>query len=244
MKKNDKIAIFIYLRIPFNKIDPDINESTAMKLTPIFSKEETSSIISIGLSTFPIIPVIGAFLIVFWIYLLSVLKRAKIFGLYFWTASISTFVIITFLFHHQLSSIMASFITWILSFMGNWLNIFSTIINQNLVYLFAHNNLVQISIDYECSGVLELLVFESLLLFYPIFSPLEKVLRTVEGFIWITCANIIRIMLVILSVKYLGSNGLYMSYLIIGRIIFYVLAITLYYNVFTKTQIVKGWRNM
>lgn len=237
-----KYSYYLDLKIPLKKIDPNITESTIMQLKPITSKTQKRGIFTIGLSTFPIIPVILCVLIILCVYILSILKRAKIFGVYFWVASIGTFVIITFLFHKPLLRWMAWFVSWILSFIGDRLNLFTSILNQNMMYLFSHGNLVQIKIDYECSGVLELLVFESLLIFYPIFSPLEKILHSLEGFLWITGANIIRIMLVILSIKYIGTNGLYMSYLIISRIIFYALTIILYYNVFTKSQIIKGWR--
>lgn len=84
---------------------------------------------------------------------------------------------------------------------------------------------------------------ECLLIFYPIFSPLEKILRTIEGFLWITGANILRIMLVVLSVKYISTDSISVTNLVVSRIIFYMLTIILYYNVFTKSQIIRGWRN-
>lgn len=186
--------------------------------------------------------VILLLLIILWIYLLSVLKRAKIHGLYFWTGSIGFFVIIAFLFHNSLSWLLAYFITVIVKEIGNFTHWFTSIPNLNLIYLFTNQDMVQININYECSGMLEILVFESLLIFYPIYSVKEKILKTIEGFLWISVANIIRIMLVIFSVRCFGSNSLFLAHSIISRILFYILIIILYYNVFTKQQIIKGWR--
>lgn len=242
-QKNKKYVYIFSLTIPLKSLDSNLSPSAIMKIVPITSKSTKTSITNIGLSTFPIIPVIICILILVWIYVLSVLKRAKIFGLYFWVSSISTFVILTFLFHHQLSYWMSVCISWVMAAIGNTTHLFTTVANQNLMYLFTQHNLVQISIDYECSGMLEFLVFECLLIFYPIFSPIEKVLRSLEGFLWITGANVLRIMLVILSVKYINADSISLTNLVASRIIFYMLTIILYYNVFTKNQIIRGWRN-
>ena len=241
--KNKKHVYIFSLSIPLKSLDSNLSQSAIMQIEPIISQSRKASITNIGLSTFPIIPVLICLLIMAWIYVLSVLKRAKIFGLYFWVASISTFVILTFLFHQQLSYWMSVCISWVMSVIGNTTHLFTTLVDQNLMYLSSQHNLVQISIDYECSGMLEFLVFECLLIFYPIFSPLEKILRTVEGFLWITGANILRIMLVVLSVKYISTDSISVTNLVVSRIIFYMLTIILYYNVFTKSQIIRGWRN-
>ena len=180
--KNKKHVYIFLLSIPLKSLDSNLSQSVIMQIEPIISQSRKASITNIGLSTFPIIPVLICLLIMAWIYVLSVLKRAKIFGLYFWVASISTFVILTFLFHQQLSYWMSVCISRVMSVIGNTTHLFTTLVDQNLMYLSSQHNLVQISIDYECSGMLEFLVFECLLIFYPIFSPLEKILRTVEGF--------------------------------------------------------------
>lgn len=179
---------------------------------------------------------------ILWIYLLTVLKRAKIHGLYFWTGSIGLFVIIAFLFHNELSWLLSYFISLIIREIGNITHWFTSMPHLNLIYMTTKSDMVQININYECSGMLELLVYESLLVFYPIYNVKDKILRSIEGFLWISFANILRIMLVIASVKYFGSNSLFLAHSIISRILFYILIIVLYYNVFTKQQIIKGWR--
>lgn len=181
-------------------------------------------------------------LTILWIYLLTVLKRAKIHGLYFWTGSIGLFVIIACLLHNELSWLLSYFISLVIKDIGNITHWFTTIPNLNLIYLFTNNDMVQININYECSGMLEMLVYESLLVFYPIYTVMGKIFRTIEGFLWISAANILRIMLVIAGVNYFGSDSLFLMHSIISRILFYVLIIILYYNVFTKQQIIKGWR--
>lgn len=238
-----KYAYLLSLQIPIKSIDPDLDQSTIMKVTPITTKAKKTSITTIGLSSFPIIPVIFGILFVLWTYFLSVLKRANINGIYFWVGSIGVFVIIAYFFHNTFSYIMSFYVSLVMNFIGNVTHLFTSILDQNLMYLMTQNNLVQLHINYECSGMLEFLVFESLLIFYPIFSVQEKLLRTFEGFIWILMANIIRILMVILSVKYFGLDSLFLVHSILSRIVYYVLTIVLYYNVFTKRQIIKGWRN-
>lgn len=50
-------------------------------------------------------------------------------------------------------------------------------------------------------------------------------------------ANLIRLMSVIMLVHFFGADIFFFAHSILGRIIFYVLIITLYYNVFTFSQI-------
>lgn len=190
-----------------------------------------------------IITIIVIIAAVIWLYILTILKRAKIHGLFYWIGTIGFFLLITYFFHYPIFKILSYLIFKIIEVIGQFTNLFVTQLDAHLIYIKSKFNLILLNINYECSGVLEFLVFTSLLIFYPIYSVLEKFVRLVEGLIWIILANILRILLVVVSVKNFGVDSLFLSHSIIGRILFYILIIILYYDVFTKQQIIKGWRN-
>lgn len=237
--KNKTHYYLASLHIPLHSLDKNFNESAILKVSSNTKNWNNHNVTVVGLTTGTIFTVI---LIILWGYLLTILKRAKIHGLFFWVGSIGTFVIIAYFFHNQLSEIMAICITYIVKFFGDITGLFTVIPEKCQIYLGKPWDLVQLNINYECSGMLEILVFESLLLFYPIYSFNEKIYRSLEGILWISGANIIRILLVILGIIIWGSQSIFWIHSIFSRLIFYVLLIALYYNVFTKKQIIKGWK--
>lgn len=96
------------------------------------------------------------------------------------------------------------------------------------------------TIDYECSGIIETTAFASLLAFYPMYSRKEKVFYLILGLLWIYLSNVIRLMIVIIMVHVGGASMFYLAHTIIGRIVFYILVIALYYNVFTYSRLSRG----
>lgn len=180
---------------------------------------------------------------IIWFYILTILKRAEIHGVFYWVGTIGFFLLITYFFHDPIFQLLSYLVSKTIEVIGQLTDLYSIKTNIHLIYVRSKLDLILLNINYECSGVLELLVFVSLLIFYPIYSVLEKFFRLIEGFIWIITANILRILLVILSLKYFGIDSLFLAHSIISRILFYILIIILYYNVFTKQQIIKGWRN-
>lgn len=85
------------------------------------------------------------------------------------------------------------------------------------------------------------MAYVSLLAFYPMYSRKEKVFYLLVGMFWIYLANVIRLMIVIIMVHFGGAGLFYLAHSILGRLIFYLLVITLYYNVFTYSRLSQGF---
>ncbi len=60
------------------------------------------------------------------------------------------------------------------------------------------------------------------------------------GTLWIYVANVIRLASVIVIVHFGGGNLFFIAHSIVGRLVFYVLVIILYYDVFTYSQLSQG----
>lgn len=93
-------------------------------------------------------------------------------------------------------------------------------------------------IDYECSGIIEMNAFLALLLFYPIYQARAKVILGLLGSLWLYLITVLRVSLVGLVVHSLNLGALFWVHNICGRLLFYVLTIWLYYQVFTHSQLI------
>ena len=107
--------------------------------------------------------------------------------------------------------------------------------------IFIHTGVSSITllIDFECSGIIEIMAFLSLLAFFNVYNISEKIMVGIGGFCYIMVCNALRIVLICLSVHFFGMGAYYVVHTFIGRIFFYALSVWLYFYVFTKPQIIK-----
>lgn len=182
------------------------------------------------------------FAVIIWLYLLTLLKRTKLSAYYFWLGSVGLFIILASISNICFAQVMPKFIAEILKYISYILKNFSINISQSSILInIGSNNYAELFINYECSGMLETIAFISMLTFFPIYENGEKLIIGFLGFIWILIANIVRLLITITILDYYGINALFIAHSIIGRVIFYVVVILLYYQVFTKPQIIRGW---
>ncbi|GAK48647.1 exosortase [Secundilactobacillus oryzae JCM 18671] len=172
-----------------------------------------------------------------WLYLLSVLKRAQVPAFYFIFGSAGLFFILiglsdpywVWFFTHA----VINGVRWI----GDLTGMVSIMNRYGLVSINNPTAPLTMSIDYECSGIIETMAFLSLMTFFPIFNRRERVFFGLVGLFWIYAANVLRLAIVIVMVHFMGGGVFFLAHSIIGRMVFYVLVIALYYNVFTFSQI-------
>ncbi|MCI1553090.1 MAG: exosortase family protein XrtG [Levilactobacillus sp.] len=177
---------------------------------------------------------------VVWLYALSVLKRARLSAYFFIVGSAGLFFI--------LSAISRPYWVWFFTHavihgvalfhdLTGWCTI---MYNTGLVYITNGANPVIMSIDYECSGIIETCAFVALVVFFPMYQRKEKVFYALFGLVYIYAINVIRLCLVIIIVHFGGGQTFFIAHSIVGRLVFYVLVIALYYNVFTYSQLAHG----
>lgn len=182
------------------------------------------------------------FIIVLWLYCLSVLKRAHLTGIYFWIGSFGLFILSTLVANIHLIWLMAHLITAILGWLSYVIPGYTVNLSNNLINVITHHEHVQLFINYECSGTIETLAYESLLIFYPIYTKSERFIIGISGAIWILVANLCRLLLIIVVVNQWGTSSLFWAHSLVGRLFFYSVVLVLYYNTFTRAQIRRGWR--
>ncbi len=97
-----------------------------------------------------------------------------------------------------------------------------------------HNQWTMLSIGIECSGLLELATLAGLVAFFPALSPKKRagMLALALGLTFL--ANIARMLVIVLAVAYGGQATLEIAHVVFGRLVFFVLAIGIYWFAITR----------
>jgi exosortase family protein XrtG len=174
-----------------------------------------------------------------WSYAIFVLWRAKLTFFKFLVGSVGMFVLLMLLFQPVLTAPLAKAVAAVTGLIGEWTGAFYSYYQYSLVFIRHGADSISLYVDYECSGIIEIFAFSSLLWFFPLYSTVEKLVVNIVGIIWIFLSNIIRMTSICLLVYFFGNNIFFFAHAIFGRIIFYLLSIILFFYVFTRAQIMK-----
>jgi exosortase family protein XrtG len=155
----------------------------------------------------------------------------------FIVGSIGTFLFAVILARDAFYQVFVKTLMTFLSLIGNVTHSFHSYMDASSITVFHQNDALSFFISYECSGVIEFLVFASLLLFFPIYSGIKKLKFLVIGFFSIIGSNLLRLLFIIYSDKIFGNGSFFLSHMVIGRLVYFALIIALYYVVFTKPHV-------
>ena len=178
--------------------------------------------------------------VLLWIYLLGVFRRNRLAAFYFIVGSIGLFFILLELSRPYWVFLLTQVVVKGVGILWTWTGWITVIPRHNLLYIFNLSSSISISIDYECSGIIESCAYLALVIFFPVYSRKERLFYSILGVVWIYCTNIIRLSIVVLVVHCGGIGTFYLAHSILGRLVFYVLVLILYYKVFTLSQVTKS----
>lgn len=183
--------------------------------------------------------IIGIIFIIIWSYILSVMKRAELNSWRFFWGSFGLFILIIAYIRPYVTELLANIVAALAGLFGGITHTFTPYFKYGTIFIETMQGSMTMQIDFECSGVLEIAAFLSLLLFFDVYNKKEKFVVSLMGAGAIIVSNALRIIL-ICEIIHFGGEGLYfLAHTFIGRIFFYVLSVLLYFFVFTKPHIVK-----
>lgn len=177
-------------------------------------------------------------LIVVWIYILSIFRRKGLAFFSFFIGSVGFFLFSFVTLYPVLSAPLEYLVCDLTGIVGNMIGIFTAYSSYGV--LFIDNVVggpVSLYVDFECAGLVENLVFLSLLLFFPAYKWYEKIWVGTLGITVIMLANVIRLTIICIMIYVFGNDIYYLAHTIVGRMVFYVLSIMLYFYVFTRRQV-------
>lgn len=179
--------------------------------------------------------------VVLWIYILSVFKRGKLDFFWYLTGSVGMFIFMMIFLEPLLITPLVNLVTSTAGIVGDVTGLFDSYQDYSILFVTCDRTKEALSlyIDYECSGIIEMMAFVSLLAFFEVYDVWQRVIVAVLGCIAIFFSNVIRITVICIIIRIWGNDAYYFAHTIIGRVVFYVLAVLLYYYVFTHAQIIK-----
>ena len=176
-------------------------------------------------------------LFIIWLYVLYLLKREKLTAFYFIIGSSGLFSFIFLVFKNILSIFFTSVLEFILSMLNNIFSFYQVYPNYNMLFVNNSSGSISLVIDYECCGLIEILVASSIILFFPLFNFSRKLICTIIGFLYIMLANSIRLLVVTYVIYRYGNNFYYTAHSVVGRIVFYILTVIFYFYMLSWQQI-------
>ena len=177
-------------------------------------------------------------LIIIWIYVLSIFKRKKQGFFFFLLGSVGTFLFSFVILYPILTEPLARLVCDITGVVGRLTGIFKAYSSYGILFIEnVTGGPVSLYVDFECAGLVENLVFLSLLLFFPAYKWYEKIWVGALGVTGVMAANVLRLTIICIMIHVWGNEMYYLAHTIVGRLVFYVLSIMLYFYIFTRRQI-------
>jgi len=177
-------------------------------------------------------------LIIIWIYALSVFKRKKQAFFHFLVGSIGLFLFSFVILYPVLTAPLSRFVCDITGVVGEMLGIFKAYSSYGILFIEnVTGGPVSLYVDFECAGLVENLVFLSLLIFFPAYKWYEKIWVGIAGVAGVMAANVLRLTVICVMIHVYGNEIYYLAHTIVGRMLFYALSIMLYFYIFTRRQI-------
>lgn len=173
-----------------------------------------------------------------WLYVLSVLKRIGWSAAYVVLGVVGTFFIIISLVNNNVISFLMRLNTSGAGVVGMLTGFYTVAPTLGIIHIVSGQSAINLFITYECSALIELAAYIALVLFFPFFKNLQQRLKLLGfGVIYLLLANMLRLTVTALIIHFLGLPSLIWAHVIVGRLIFYVLTIILYFYVFTRSQV-------
>ncbi len=174
-----------------------------------------------------------------WIYLLSVFTRGKLYFYQFIWGSVGLFVFMMMWIQPVAIRPLTNLVCSAAGVAGRMTGFYESYSEYSMLFVQHGSEAISLCIDYECSGIIEMMAYVSMLAFFRVYDWMQRIIISVLGCMMIFFANIIRLFVIGTTIYYFGNDAYYIAHTIVGRIIFYALSVILYYYIFTKSQIVK-----
>lgn len=90
-----------------------------------------------------------------------------------------------------------------------------------------------LNVGVESSGLLEIGVISGMVGFYPSWSLRKRMLTIAVGVVATYVANLVRISFIVTTLHWGGKDWLFISHTVLGRIIFFVLVVAIFWFIFS-----------
>lgn len=182
---------------------------------------------------------LGVIFVLVWLYILHVMSKAQLKAWKFFWGSCGLFIIMMIFVRPYLTQPLAEIVASVAGVVGDLTGMYTSYFKYGVIFIQSAAGSITLQIDFECSGILEIMAYVALLVFFDAYSVFERIIVGVIGMLYIILANALRIMIICCIIHSFGISSYHIAHTIIGRIVFYALSVILYFVVFTKAQIIR-----
>lgn len=183
--------------------------------------------------------ILGILILVIWLYILRVLTKSELPAWRFFWGSCGLFVLMMIYIRPVLTQPLAQVVAALAGGFGKLTGMFSSYFKYGVIFVDSKAGAISLLIDFECSGILEIMAFISLLLFFQAYTRYERLVIAILGTCYIILVNALRIIVICAIIYIWGMPAYAVAHTFIGRLVFYGLSVLLYFFVFTRTQIIR-----
>ncbi|WP_061213512.1 hypothetical protein [Syntrophomonas wolfei] len=201
---------------------------------------------------FPVVsksrPTIAVFFLL-WLALTLFLYHHRLWVFYYIWAAVGFCCLLVLLFHaslleYRLEQYTSLILHHTLDYLGIATHIFDRSPGTLLVLIKIDSSWTTIAIDIENSGLLEICIIFSLIIFYPVQPWHKRIPVALAGALGIYLINLFRLLLVIVVIHSGGRNMSFIAHTLFGRLFFFLLAVALYWQLITRPSLEKIRRNI
>ena len=174
-----------------------------------------------------------------WLFILHILNKSKLNFWHFLIGSAGAFILMLVFLEPVLTQPLARIVALLASLPGKIADMYSAHYKYGVIFVESSVGAISLKIDFECSGIIEIIAYLSLLIFYRVYTVYERFCVGVLGVIAMVLANALRITIICLMIYFGGIDTYFIAHTYVGRLVFYALSVVIYFYVFTKPQIVK-----
>ncbi|MBO6137661.1 MAG: exosortase family protein XrtG [Lachnospiraceae bacterium] len=183
---------------------------------------------------------LGVIFFILWIFVLITLHKAKLQAWFELVGSVGLFIFGMVYIRPVAVGPLSRAVAALAGIVGRVTSTFQTFFRYGIIFIQTRNEgSLTLQIDFECSGIIEILAYLSLLVFYKVYDAFERIVLSVLGVFYIILANAIRIVLICEIIYFGGTRSYYIAHTYVGRIFFYFVTVVMYFYVFTKSQVVR-----
>ena len=183
--------------------------------------------------------IIGFVLIGVWIYIYYLMHKAQLKAWkYFWGAC-GLFIIMMVWVRPIMTQPLAEVVAAVAGVFGDITGMYTAFFKYGVLFVNAADGAITLQIDFECSGILEIMAYLALLVFFEAYNIFERIIVSVVGIFYIILDNALRIAVICTIIYFNGIGAYHIAHTIVGRLVFYALTVILYFFVFTKAQIIR-----
>ena len=140
-----------------------------------------------------------------WIYVIWVLSRTGLHFFKFCIGSVGLFFFLMLWIQPLIMQPLKMAVSAAAGVLGDFFEMYDSYYQYSILFIPKDTTAVSLTIDYECSGVIEIMAFSCMLWFFPLYNTIEKLIINCIGLAVIFLANVLRIFLICTLIYFYGN---------------------------------------